>query len=483
MWTADVVVAAELVDEPQPVEELVVPASLTTIQTGSTSAQISLNNAEVQTWDVTAAQMATTTPQIIIQQQTDNAALNAAWETEWWLESKLTEDFVVDTWMVAEMQGILNVKLIYLNWLGGSEVLNNTSPVNFSSPVKLLIPVSSVWPVKVRVKHGGDSEYGLTWLTLNSGATCFGWLVTSEWDAYTWWDVPVIGGKAIIYTCSASSFVAYTETTPAPASTSKSTSLGGGWGTTPYSCKNLPANAVANNKTTPKKNTDYSYSTDTGAVCTFQCKSGYTRNEEASKCEKADWTEVDTEKVDSDTTDVDSDTSDTTSTEDLKKVLDDGYTVEFHNAYDFAFKHGITTMPSIEAAHMNSPLTRIAMAKMLSQYAINVLWKKPANVVVPEFPDVTADMDAQYDNGVTLAYQLWIMGINVQNFRPNDLVTRAEFWTALSRLLFGTPDGEGAYYETHLKKLMEEGIITNDNPNMQEVRWYVMIMLMRSASK
>jgi hypothetical protein len=47
--------------------------------------------------------------------------------------------------------------------------------------------------------------------------------------------------------------------------------------------------------------------------------------------------------------------------------------VEFHNAYDFAFKNGITTMPSIDEAHMNSPLTRIAMAKMLSQYAINVL--------------------------------------------------------------------------------------------------------------
>jgi hypothetical protein len=58
---------------------------------------------------------------------------------------------------------------------------------------------------------------------------------------------------------------------------------------------------------------------------------------------------------------------------DNKKVLDDGYTVEFHNAYDFAFKNGITTMDSIGNAEMNSPLTRIAMAKMLSQYAINVL--------------------------------------------------------------------------------------------------------------
>jgi hypothetical protein len=42
-------------------------------------------------------------------------------------------------------------------------------------------------------------------------------------------------------------------------------------------------------------------------------------------------------------------------------------------AYEFAYKHGITTMDSIEKADMEGPLTRIAMAKMLSYYAINVL--------------------------------------------------------------------------------------------------------------
>ncbi|MBR4634455.1 hypothetical protein IKO50_05955 [bacterium] len=64
-------------------------------------------------------------------------------------------------------------------------------------------------------------------------------------------------------------------------------------------------------------------------------------------------------------------------------------------------------MPSIEEADMESPLTRIAMAKMLSQYAINVLGKTPDTTkVVPAFPDVTVQMDADYNNGVTLAYQL-----------------------------------------------------------------------------
>ena len=157
------------------------------------------------------------------------------------------------------------------------------------------------------------------------------------------------------------------------------------------------------------------------------------------------------------------------------------YSEEFQNAYQFAFKNWITTMDSIEKADIEFPLTRIAMAKMLSFYAINVLWKKPANKVVPKFPDVDGKLNEDYGWAVDLAYQLWIMWIWIEKFRPYDLVPRSEFGTALSRMLFGLGDWDGAYYETHLKKLKEEWIITNDNPDLKEVRWYVMIMLMRSA--
>jgi hypothetical protein len=51
----------------------------------------------------------------------------------------------------------------------------------------------------------------------------------------------------------------------------------------------------------------------------------------------------------------------------------------------------------------------------------------------------------------------------------------------LSRLLFGIEDGEEAYYSTHLAKLKAEWIITNDDPTLEELRGYVMLMIMRSA--
>ena len=180
------------------------------------------------------------------------------------------------------------------------------------------------------------------------------------------------------------------------------------------------------------------------------------------------------------------DTTDEPKTDDNQSPLDDGLTQELHDAYDFAHENGVTTMPTAAEANMYGPLTRIAMAKMLSQYAMNVLGQKPANIVVPEFPDVTAELNEEYSNAVTLAYQLGIMWINIQEFRPYDNATRAEFGTALSRMLFSTPDGEeyewtALYYTNHLKKLLDEKIITNANPNLQELRWYVMIMLMRAA--
>ena len=128
------------------------------------------------------------------------------------------------------------------------------------------------------------------------------------------------------------------------------------------------------------------------------------------------------------------------------------------------------------------------MAKMLSQYAVNVLWKEPdVSKWVIRFNDVTDKLNQNYDNAVILSYQLWIMWQNMKDnkFRPNDEVSRAEFVTALSRLLYSTSDWEykstWKYYINHMEKLKKEWIITKYDPKMKEKRWYVMLMLMRSV--
>ena len=125
------------------------------------------------------------------------------------------------------------------------------------------------------------------------------------------------------------------------------------------------------------------------------------------------------------------------------------------------------------------------MAKMLSYYALNILGKRPNTIKIANFDDVSPQLNAQYNNAVVLSYQLWIMWINMKNnnFRPYDEVTRAEFVTALSRMIYWTKDWTWKikYYEPHMAKLYNEWIISNINPKLKEKRWYVMLMLMRSA--
>ena len=164
------------------------------------------------------------------------------------------------------------------------------------------------------------------------------------------------------------------------------------------------------------------------------------------------------------------------------------HTKEQNDAYSFAKYNWITTTKSIETAEMDTELTRIQMAKMVSNYAINVLWQEPdISKWTVQFKDVTDEMDKQYDNAVTKAYQLWIMWQNINNnkFRPNDEVTRAEFSATLSRLLYHTEEWKykwtWKYYVPHVAKLYNEWIINKVNPKMKEKRWYVMTMLMRTV--
>jgi hypothetical protein len=69
-------------------------------------------------------------------------------------------------------------------------------------------------------------------------------------------------------------------------------------------------------------------------------------------------------------------------------------------------------------------------------------------------------------------------------FNPNDFVTRAQFWTMLSRLLYGNTYNASViwndYYTPHLKALQKAGIMKYINvPSNLELRWYVMIMMER----
>lgn len=157
------------------------------------------------------------------------------------------------------------------------------------------------------------------------------------------------------------------------------------------------------------------------------------------------------------------------------------YSAELEGAYDYAYGIGITTQGSIETANMYGTLIRSHMAKMMVNYAKEVKGLTPDTSLACEFTDV-ANETAEMKGYITEACQMGLMGQGITAFNPNGVVTRAQFGTVLSRVLYGDAyDGGDPYYAEHLQALKDAGIMTKiDNPNAPEVRGYVMLMMQRA---
>ncbi len=64
------------------------------------------------------------------------------------------------------------------------------------------------------------------------------------------------------------------------------------------------------------------------------------------------------------------------------------YTDELKSAYDYAYGINITTQSSIDSANMFGSLIRAHMAKMMVNYAQNVLGKTPDYLLPCNFSDI-----------------------------------------------------------------------------------------------
>ena len=161
------------------------------------------------------------------------------------------------------------------------------------------------------------------------------------------------------------------------------------------------------------------------------------------------------------------------------------YTQEQIDAYQWAYKYGITTQPNIEAAKLNWNVTRQAFAKMVVNYLENVVWVKQTTSNSCKFTDeskITNDLRPYTRK--TCAYD--IMGSNWSDFRPMNPLTRAQLWTVLSRILRWDEYNNGGkwYYIYHLNMLKEKWIMNSTkNPDAYAKRWDVLVMLKRMYEK
>ena len=138
---------------------------------------------------------------------------------------------------------------------------------------------------------------------------------------------------------------------------------------------------------------------------------------------------------------------------------------------------------------MSKQLTRWELAKMMTLYMTKVLWKQPPLIGAVEYLDVDTDLGDLRDY-IQMAYQFQIMGVKkdgtaLENFHPYRSVTRAEFATVFSRVLYWdkyNQTGE-TWASWHLEALRNAGILKDTSSTLKELRGRVILMLMRSVQK
>jgi hypothetical protein len=130
---------------------------------------------------------------------------------------------------------------------------------------------------------------------------------------------------------------------------------------------------------------------------------------------------------------------------------------------------------------------------MVVNYAKNILWKEipldtPTNC---NWEDNAKEWESsEIKFYAEKACALWMMWIKTKKFEPNKIVSRAEFGTILSRILWWdkydvkNPNKNNPYYTKHLKALQENGFM-NDISNplwRKELRKWIWVMFRRTET-
>ena len=173
-------------------------------------------------------------------------------------------------------------------------------------------------------------------------------------------------------------------------------------------------------------------------------------------------------------------------TQNMKK-----YSKQVIDSYIWAFDNNITTINEFDKANPDGTITRWLLAKVVVNYIENVLWKEiplDTSTQCNWEDDIKEWKSEEIKFYAEKACALWVMGIKTKKFEPNKIVSRAEFGTILSRILWWNkydvknPTRKNWYYTNHLKVLQENGIMNDiDNPLWRnELRKWIWVMLRRT---
>ena len=174
------------------------------------------------------------------------------------------------------------------------------------------------------------------------------------------------------------------------------------------------------------------------------------------------------------------------------------WTPEFQKSYEWALQKGFFENNEINHQSFLKPMTRIELAQMIIALT-EVTWQEPNIEKKCEFADLKWAPEATRV-AAQLVCQFDIMGINqdvspLKNFDPDEIVTRDQLTTVISRIIRRSRYNQGGktFYERHIEKLVEEGLlagtapngkkITDATPNLVEAKGIFYLLLQRAEKK
>jgi S-layer homology domain len=155
---------------------------------------------------------------------------------------------------------------------------------------------------------------------------------------------------------------------------------------------------------------------------------------------------------------------------------------EFKQSLEFMHAFDMTMYDSVDAYEPTKLLTRQQTAKIVSNFAINVLCRKPNTSLVPWFKDVDGS-DPTLQPYITLSYQLGLMKWSEDKyFRPFDMITKAELNAILIRLILWSylPEQWSRWHDRYDELSLKLGIMKYNNPWQKISREYAALMMYRT---
>ena len=163
---------------------------------------------------------------------------------------------------------------------------------------------------------------------------------------------------------------------------------------------------------------------------------------------------------------------------------------EHENAYNWALKNKIIDKKTFPSSWIYGNLSRAELATIVSNFAKMQKRKvKFSKEVCSKYKDLWEVDNLVLKEWLISSCQYGLMGMNpdwktqITYFEPNKTLYRYDLSTVLSRMLYWTTyenkTWKGNYWDFHLKNLVNRKIISDANPNIKEIKQWVLLMLMR----